>query len=430
MANNAYGQALQAPLSLAAIVADAMAAGFSGNGLATIVAISMAESGFVPNATNVNTNGSIDRGVLQINDEAWPSVTTAQAFNPSTAFSIAYNQISQQGTNFQPWSTFGNGAYKQYMSLAGSVSGGPSVRTVLQRFYDPSDIAQGYGVPELGNAANGMHSGVDYMQPLGTPIPALASGTVVSVTAGCPVVSGVPDSGNSCGGGFGNHPVIRLSDGSNRTMIYGHMQKLNVKTGDSVAVGQIIGWVGMTGFTTGPHVHVELDKAGTEGGGFANSLDPTSFIAQALASAPTTPAGLVGVGTASDAASSGNGWFSEGTLAGLTSVFAAETFTQNVTHINGFDGMALGIKRAEAFVPFQWSNPIGSFMVNARAFVLRALTVVIGVILIVGAVSLFKESGAFTVVTQAKEHARQVGEDAINPTADELSRLPTEDLAV
>ncbi len=102
-------------LSVAQAQGYAQAAGFTGNGLSIIVAIAQAESGLNTNAKNVNTDGSIDRGIVQINNKWHPEVSDACAYDPACAFQSAY-KISSKGTNFSPWATYTSGKYTQYMS--------------------------------------------------------------------------------------------------------------------------------------------------------------------------------------------------------------------------------------------------------------------------------------------------------------------------
>lgn len=421
---NAYGQILRPALSAADVTAIAKAVGFSGASLQTIVAICKAESGFIPNATNVNSDAyrSIDRGLSQINNHWHPDVTDAQAFDPTGNLTAAW-KISQFGTNFSPWATFTSGAYKQYLGLASGVTG-PSVKDVLTKFYDPSKVAQGYGYTSF--EPNG-HSGVDYMEPLGSDIPALVDGTVVDIVAGCPVVTGInAGSANRCGGGFGNHPVIQMADGSGRTIIYGHMQSIAVTKGQTVRAGQTIGKVGMTGYTTGPHVHFEIDKAGTSGGGITQSQDPTQFIAAALQNAPTTEM----PGTVSSATPGGSGSF---TLSDLAVSELSARFHQNMTHINGFDGLALTIKRAEAFAPFRFSNPIGSIIVNGRAGIFRFFIIAVGLFIFLAGLQLVVQGGVMDVVKGFGSGAQQKmsGVASLGAEAEEAAALlPTEALAL
>ncbi|MFT3826794.1 MAG: peptidoglycan DD-metalloendopeptidase family protein [Chitinophagaceae bacterium] len=91
------------------------------------------------------------------------------------------------------------------------------------------------------------HKGLDFAAPQGTPIYATANGVVK--------VAG------SLGNGFGNHVVI--NHGYGYETVYGHMFKVKVKVGQQVKRGEVIGWVGSTGKSTGPHCHYEVHKNGT-----------------------------------------------------------------------------------------------------------------------------------------------------------------------
>jgi len=99
----------------------AQAAGFTGNGLDTIVAIAQCESGLDTTKTNTLNNfpPSTDRGIVQLNSYWHKGVSDTCAFNPQCAFQQAYS-ISQGGTNFTQWTTYRNGCYKQNLGLATS----------------------------------------------------------------------------------------------------------------------------------------------------------------------------------------------------------------------------------------------------------------------------------------------------------------------
>lgn len=98
------------------------------------------------------------------------------------------------------------------------------------------------------------HAGLDFSAPQGTPIYSTANG-VVRIA------------GNS-GNGFGNHVVV--NHGYGYETLYGHMFRVKVKNGMRVKRGEIIGWVGNTGKSTGPHCHYEVHKNG-------RPLDPVYF---------------------------------------------------------------------------------------------------------------------------------------------------------
>ena len=99
------------------------------------------------------------------------------------------------------------------------------------------------------------HDAIDIGASMGTAIYAANSGTVVSSYSSCTHSN---SGGNwcNCGGGYGNYVWI-LHDNGYET-IYGHMISTAVSTGQYVSAGQLIGYVGSTGWSTGPHLHFEL----------------------------------------------------------------------------------------------------------------------------------------------------------------------------
>lgn len=86
-----------------------------------------------------------------------------------------------------------------------------------------------------------MHRGIDISVPENTPMVASANGVVVRA---------------GWDGGLGN--AIRIDHGYGYATIYGHLAKMNVRVGQRVKRGQIIGLVGSTGLSTGPHLHYEV----------------------------------------------------------------------------------------------------------------------------------------------------------------------------
>jgi len=102
------------------------------------------------------------------------------------------------------------------------------------------------------------HPGVDVAVRAGTPVHALAAGTVIFTGS---------DSG------FGNMVVLRIRNTTRRetTLLLGHMERIDVRSGQAVAKGAVVGWVGSTGRSTGPHLHLQICPAGhvTSRGGFS-----------------------------------------------------------------------------------------------------------------------------------------------------------------
>lgn len=121
-----------------------------------------------------------------------------------------------------------------------------------------------------------MHSGRDFAAPEGTPVVAALSGQVVS-------------SGDA--GGYGLAVEIEHGNPQRRTL-YGHLSELYVKAGDSVRQGEVIGRVGSTGLSTGPHLHFEL-RLPQDGGWVAT--DPGEMQPAGVVTAMGLP-GLPGLG--------------------------------------------------------------------------------------------------------------------------------------
>ena len=109
------------------------------------------------------------------------------------------------------------------------------------------------------------HKGTDYAAPLGTPILATADGTVTESTRK---------------GGNGKYVKIR-HNGTYSTQ-YLHMSKQNVKAGQSVRQGDVIGWIGMTGNTSGPHVCYRFWKNGSQVDPLREELPMSEPLAEAL----------------------------------------------------------------------------------------------------------------------------------------------------
>lgn len=91
----------------------------------------------------------------------------------------------------------------------------------------------------------GGHSGIDFAAPMGSPIRAAVPGRVVSV---------------GWGGGYGNLVKVRHNDGS--LGYYAHMSSMGVRVGQQVGRGTVLGRVGSTGNSTGPHLHFEVRRNG------------------------------------------------------------------------------------------------------------------------------------------------------------------------
>ena len=113
------------------------------------------------------------------------------------------------------------------------------------------------------SGVNKLHAGIDFAAPAGTPIYAAASGYVQ--------VAGWST------GGYGNYVVIyhgKMTDGNAYSTLYGHMRSVATSAGKYVKQGELIGYVGSTGNSTGNHLHLEVWKGGSK----ANAVNPRGYI--------------------------------------------------------------------------------------------------------------------------------------------------------
>jgi len=132
-----------------------------------------------------------------------------------------------------------------------------------------SRVTSGFGMrehPLLGYERK--HKGVDYAAPIGAPVRSIGDGKVE--------FAGVQN-------GYGNVIFIRHRNGKDSS-VYAHLSHINVKKGQLVAQGETIGAVGMTGMSTGPHLHFEFRVAD-------NPVNPTVALADQHSNTPVSPGG-------------------------------------------------------------------------------------------------------------------------------------------
>jgi murein DD-endopeptidase MepM/ murein hydrolase activator NlpD len=125
----------------------------------------------------------------------------------------------------------------------------------LRRPFPHAEVTSSFGSrsdPFLGSAA--MHAGIDFREETGAPIRATAAGRVDQA---------------GWTGGYGN--MVEIDHGGGLATRYGHMSEILVSRGDLVEVGQILGRVGSTGRSTGPHLHYETRVRG-------EAVDPQRFL--------------------------------------------------------------------------------------------------------------------------------------------------------
>jgi murein DD-endopeptidase MepM/ murein hydrolase activator NlpD len=118
----------------------------------------------------------------------------------------------------------------------------------------PVSSGYGYRTNPFGGRSGEFHPGIDFKGQIGDPIYATASGFVQR----CDWYNG-----------YGNAVVITHENGLQT--LFGHMSRVNVVQGQKVAAGDLIGFLGTTGRSTGPHVHYEIRRDGDD-------IDPVPFL--------------------------------------------------------------------------------------------------------------------------------------------------------
>lgn len=129
----------------------------------------------------------------------------------------------------------------------------PAIQPVANK--DLRRMASGYGmrIHPIYKTVK-MHTGMDFTAPVGTEIHATGNGYVNSVQMG--------------DRGYGNHVII--NHGYGYETLYGHMSRIMVRPGQKINRGDLIGYVGNSGTSTGPHLHYEVHRGG-------NPVNPVNF---------------------------------------------------------------------------------------------------------------------------------------------------------
>ena len=129
----------------------------------------------------------------------------------------------------------------------------PSIQPISNRQLNRVASGYGYRIDPIYKDRR-LHAGLDFTAPIGTPIYAAADGVI-------------KDAGFNTGG-YGNRVVV--NHGFGYETLYAHMVRIKARVGARIKRGEVIGYVGSTGKSTGPHLHYEVHKNGTP-------LDPIYF---------------------------------------------------------------------------------------------------------------------------------------------------------
>ena len=156
---------------------------------------------------------------------------------------ILYANLILQGKELPLYFFKSGKTYDHYDERGQSIK-----KTLMKTPINGARLSSSFGMrkhPILG--FNKMHKGTDFAAPKGTPIMASGDGLVIKASW--------------CGGG-GN--CVKIKHNSTYSTVYAHMSKFarNIKKGTRVKQGQIIGYVGSTGMSTGPHLHYEVIENG------------------------------------------------------------------------------------------------------------------------------------------------------------------------
>ena len=159
------------------------------------------------------------------------------------------------------------GSYNEVMDLIKNkeqlLAHTPAIQPVSNK--DLERIASGFGfrIDPIYKTVK-LHPGLVFTAPTGTPIYATANGTIESASFGA--------------GGYGNHVII--DHGYGYKTLYAHMIRIKARPGKKVKRGEVIGYVGSTGKSTGPHCHYEVIRRGQKVDPvyfFYNDLSPEQF---------------------------------------------------------------------------------------------------------------------------------------------------------
>ena len=165
-------------------------------------------------------------------NESAGRVLAAEFVNKGESHSAIWfesTQAGQRGAYFDP-----SGRSKQRSFLASPMEFSRVTSGFAMRFH-----------PILKNWRK--HAGIDYGAPIGTPVRVVSDGVVEFA---------------GWQNGYGN--VIVVKHAGDRSTLYAHLSRLDVRKGQAVAQGMRIGAVGMTGWTTGPHLHFEFKVGGVQ----------------------------------------------------------------------------------------------------------------------------------------------------------------------
>ena len=144
-------------------------------------------------------------------------------------------------------------------------------RPFTEAYRQSPEFTYPYG--SRGDGRYVLHTGVDIVNPLGTPVRAVADGQVVYASSDALRVFGPRP------GFYGNLVITRLDgapEGGPVSVLYAHMDRILVAQGERVSAGDVLGLVGMTGIAIGPHLHLEIRQG--DGSSYQATRNPALWL--------------------------------------------------------------------------------------------------------------------------------------------------------
>ncbi|HEX7590465.1 MAG TPA: peptidoglycan DD-metalloendopeptidase family protein [Candidatus Limnocylindrales bacterium] len=192
--------------------------------------------------------------------------SSSLALNGNSPFAGVLESVSNQATA------------SQATSSATMAFSSPLASSTLTQSFGPTSVTLEPSATVNGVTYAHYHNGIDMAAPLGSPVYAAASGTVT--------IAGKESDGAI---------IVKIQHDDGYSTLYGHLDpSLAVSVGQHVEAGQALGKIGLTGVTTGPHLHFGLyNAAGT-------AVDPSPFLSTGFLPDPTTlmaPTGVDGAMT-------------------------------------------------------------------------------------------------------------------------------------
>lgn len=245
--------------------------------------------------------------------------TPSDRYGNNATGNINWDKYAMNGVDWVPRDNYLINAHKGEMLLTAdeakayrSMLMPKNAGDVREGFYSVDDGRRGgsypYPITSAWNEARDggrHHTGVDFGMSQGTPIGASIPGKVASA---------------SYNGGYGNLVVVQANDG--KRILYAHQSKMAVKAGQQVNAGTLIGYVGSTGNSTGPHLHFEVRRTADYG----TDIDPLPYVTNSLFNVGDTSGAVL----SSSTDNFNNAQESDGSVQVKTRRFVPKAFTGNM----------------------------------------------------------------------------------------------------